>query len=114
MLWQGERAIGNETNMNMNARVKVRSPVRSPDPYAAAGSVGMTIMEAGADAGAAAGGNGWTHVAQVACGFAFAVVSGAYVARLATDALKDVEEEMNSIEEQEMNSSSSSSSAGTD
>ena len=61
----------------------------------------MTMVEAGADAGAA-GGDGWTHVAQVACGFAFAVGSGAYVARLATDALKDVEEEMKSIEEQEM------------
>ena len=71
--------------------------------YVSAGSVGMTLMEAGVDAGgsggaAAAGGNEWTHVAQVACGFGFAVLSGAYVTRLATEALKDVEEEMNSIE----------------
>jgi uncharacterized membrane protein YdjX (TVP38/TMEM64 family) len=44
--------------------------------YVSAGSVGMTLMEAGAH-GAAAGGTNWTHVAQVACGFGFAVISGA-------------------------------------
>jgi hypothetical protein len=64
----------------------------------------MTLMEAGAH-GAAAGGTNWTHVAQVACGFGFAVISGAYVARLASEALKDVEEEMKSID---------SSSSGTE
>jgi uncharacterized membrane protein YdjX (TVP38/TMEM64 family) len=72
--------------------------------YVSAGSVGMTLMEAGAH-GAAAGGTNWTHVAQVACGFGFAVISGAYVARLASEALKDVEEEMKSID---------SSSSGTE
>lgn len=65
--------------------------------YVSAGSVGMSLMEAGSDAAGAAG-NDWTHVAQVACGFGFAVIGGAYVARLASEALKDVEEEMNGIE----------------
>ena len=74
--------------------------------YVSAGSVGMTLMEAGADGSVGGGGDEMTHIAQVACGFGFAVLSGAYVTRIATEALKDVEEEMNSIDE--------SSSSGTD
>ena len=36
----------------------------------------------------------------LAGGFALALISGSYVANLAAEALKDVEEEMNKIEEQ--------------
>ena len=65
--------------------------------YVSAGSVGRTMMEAGA--GAEGGGGDWTHVAQVVCGFGFALLSGSYVANLASEALRDVEEEMNAIGE---------------
>ena len=65
--------------------------------YVSAGSVGRTMMEAGA--GAEGGGGDWTHVAQVVCGFGFALLSGSYVANLASEALRDVEEEMNAIRE---------------
>ena len=65
--------------------------------YVSAGSVGMTLMEAGGEA-AVGGAHDWTHIAQIASGFGFALISGAYVARLASEALKDVEEDMNSIE----------------
>ena len=65
--------------------------------YVSAGSVGRTMMEAGA--GMEGGGGDWTHVAQVACGFGFALLSGSYVANLASEALRDVEEEMNAIGE---------------
>lgn len=64
--------------------------------YVSAGSVGRTMLEVGGDVGA--GGPEWTHVAQVASGFGFTILSGGYVARLASEALKDVEEAMNSIE----------------
>ena len=67
--------------------------------YVSAGSVGRTMMEAGAGAGEAGG--DWTHAAQIACGFGFALLSGSYVANLASEALKDVEEEMNTIEARE-------------
>ena len=67
--------------------------------YVSAGSVGRTMMEAGASAGEAGG--DWTRAAQVACGFGFALLSGSYIANLASEALKDVEEEMNAIEARE-------------
>jgi uncharacterized membrane protein YdjX (TVP38/TMEM64 family) len=67
--------------------------------YVSAGSVGRTMMEAGAGAGEAGG--DWTHAAQIACGFGFALLSGSYVAKLASEALKDVEEEMDAIEARE-------------
>lgn len=67
--------------------------------YVSAGSVGRTMMEAGAGVGE--GGGDWTHAAQIASGFGFALLSGSYVAKLASEALKDVEEEMNAIEARE-------------
>jgi hypothetical protein len=57
------------------------------------------MMEAGAGVGE--GGGDWTHAAQIASGFGFALLSGSYVAKLASEALKDVEEEMNAIEARE-------------
>lgn len=62
--------------------------------YVSAGSVGRTMMEAGGGAGEM----GWTHVAQIGGGFLLALISGSYVAKVASEALKDVEEEMNAIE----------------
>jgi len=67
--------------------------------YVSAGSVGRTMMEAGAGGGA--NDFGYTHALQTGGGFALALVSGSYVAKLASDALKDVEEEMNAIEEKQ-------------
>ena len=63
--------------------------------YVSAGSVGRTMMEASA----ADGPGDWTHFAQIACGFGFALLSGSYVAKIASEALKDVEEEMNAIKD---------------
>jgi len=60
--------------------------------YVSAGAVGRTIAEVGEGA---AGAN--SHLAQIAAGFGFTVVTGAYITRLASNALKDVEEDMNSI-----------------
>ena len=46
------------------------------------------------------GAEGAQGAAGLAGGFALALISGSYVANLAAEALKDVEEEMNKIEEQ--------------
>lgn len=67
--------------------------------YVSAGAVGMTMVEAGVSGSDAGAGGDWTHAAQMAVGFGFAIVSGGYVARLASEALKDVQDEMDSIEE---------------
>jgi uncharacterized membrane protein YdjX (TVP38/TMEM64 family) len=60
--------------------------------YVSAGAVGRTIAEVGEGAAGAD-----SHLAQIAAGFGFTVVTGAYITRLASNALKDVEEDMNSI-----------------
>ena len=67
--------------------------------YVSAGAVGRTLIEAGESAASGGGAGGeWTHAAQVLCGFGFAVLSGGYVTRLATEALKEVEDEMERVE----------------
>jgi uncharacterized membrane protein YdjX (TVP38/TMEM64 family) len=67
--------------------------------YVSAGAVGRTLIEAGESAASGGGAGGeWTHAAQVLCGFGFAVLSGGYVTRLATAALKEVEDEMERVE----------------
>ena len=68
--------------------------------YVSAGSVGRTMMEAGNAAATGGGAEGAQGAAGLAGGFALALISGSYVANLAAEALKDVEEEMNKIEEQ--------------
>ena len=60
--------------------------------YVSAGAVGRTIAEVG---GGSAGAD--SHLAQIAAGFGFTVLTGAYITRLASNALKDVEDDMNSI-----------------
>ena len=67
--------------------------------YVSAGAVGRTLIEAGESTASGGGAGGeWTHAAQVLCGFGFAVLSGGYVTRLATEALKEVEDEMERVE----------------
>jgi len=62
--------------------------------YVSAGTVGRTLMESGSSASASG------SLMQAAAGLSFAVVSGVYVTKLASKALKDVED-LNGLEDEE-------------
>lgn len=60
--------------------------------YVSAGTVGRTLVESGAEGSATSG------LLQASVGLGFAVLSGGYVAKLATNALKDVSDDMDAEE----------------
>ena len=66
--------------------------------YVSAGSVGQDDDGGGERGGGGGRGGGGPCRRGPAGGFALALISGSYVANLAAEALKDVEEEMNKIE----------------
>eukprot|EP00227_Mantoniella_beaufortii_P004874 CAMPEP_0197614030 /NCGR_PEP_ID=MMETSP1326-20131121/59318_1 /TAXON_ID=1155430 /ORGANISM="Genus nov. species nov., Strain RCC2288" /LENGTH=216 /DNA_ID=CAMNT_0043182899 /DNA_START=1011 /DNA_END=1662 /DNA_ORIENTATION=- len=66
--------------------------------FVSAGAVGRTLIDAAGDTGAAVGAadgsTDWGNIAQVGAGFGFAVLSSLYIARLASNALKEVGDDM--------------------